>query len=292
MKIAVFMDSFKGSLTSVEAGEAVKKGILMADDQTLVRIFPFADGGEGTLEAFLTAGGRKETVRVSDPLGRRIGACYGILEDGTCVIESAKAIGLCLLTETERNPLYTSSRGLGELIVAAAREGARNFIIGIGGSSVNDCGIGMLQALGFEIRNENGEHVTEGAKGLEEAVSITNEHAMSGLRQCHFTIACDVENPLCGENGASIVYGMQKGASKKQCQMMDRWMRNYSELVKKTYPQADPDDPGAGAAGGLGFAMRTFLSGKMRSGADLLFEKIKAEGVVHKNGALREGSDA
>ena len=280
MKIAVFMDSFKGSLSSVEAGEAVKEGIVAADEKAIARTFPFADGGEGTLEAFLAAGGRMETVRVSDPLGRRIDASYGILEDGVCVIESAKAIGLCLLSDAERNPLRTTTWGLGELIAMAAKRGAREFIIGIGGSSTNDCGIGMLQALGFDIRNENGEYVKQGAMGLREAAVLSKDHVMSGLSHCRFTVACDVQNPLCGEMGASMVYGPQKGASMDECQNMDQWMRHFSEIVKQSYPQADPEEKGAGAAGGLGFAIRTFLSGSMRSGADILFEKIKTEDLI------------
>ena len=280
MKIAVFMDSFKGSLSSDDAGAAVAEGILAAYEKADVIVCPFADGGEGTLEAFLSAGGRVETVRVSDPLGRRIEAAYGILEDGTCVIESAKAIGLCLLDESERNPLRTTTRGLGELIAAAAGKGARDFIIGIGGSSTNDCGIGMLQALGFEIRNENGKYVKPGAAGLAEAASVSRQHALAGLSQCRFTIACDVQNPLCGVNGASMIYGPQKGATDADCRNMDLWMNRFSELVVKAFPEADPDEKGAGAAGGLGFALKTFLSGEMRSGADILFEKIKAEKLI------------
>ncbi len=280
MKIAVFMDSFKGSLSSVEAGTAVAEGILAAYEKAEVIVCPFADGGEGTLDAFLSAGGRRETVRVSDPLGRRIDASYGILEDGTCVIESAEAIGLCLLRDEERNPLRTTSAGLGEMIAAAASKGARDFIIGIGGSSTNDCGIGMLQALGFDIRNESGEHVRRGALGLSEVTSISKERAMAGILQCRFSVACDVQNPLCGENGASMVYGSQKGASKADCRNMDLWMKQFSALVARSFPEADPDEKGAGAAGGLGFAIKTFLNGKMRSGADILFEKIRAEELM------------
>ncbi len=280
MKIAVFMDSFKGSLTSVEAGAAVKEGILASDGNAEVMVCPFADGGEGTLEAFLSAGGRIETVRVSDPLGRYIDADYGILEDGTCVIESAKAIGLCLLEEAERNPLHTTTRGLGELIAAASCSGARDFIIGIGGSSTNDCGIGMLQALDFDIRNARGEQVAPGALGLLEAASISAEGVKPELRSCRFTVACDVQNPLCGENGASMVYGPQKGASKEECQNMDLWMKRFSILATDTFPKADSGGEGTGAAGGLGFALKSFLNAERRSGADILFEKIRAEETI------------
>ncbi len=274
------MDSFKGSLTSAEAGAAVKEGILKADDSIEVIVRPFADGGEGTLDAFLYAGGCKETVYVSDPLGRRIEASYGILEDGCCVIESATAIGLYLLEEKERNPLYTSSIGLGEIIVAAWKKGVRDFIIGIGGSSTNDCGIGMLQALGVEITDENGYRVTPGAYGLRDATKIAAQHLLPGLSECRFQVACDVQNPLCGENGASKIYGPQKGATEKECVIMDQWMRQFAELIKTVCPEADPDAKGAGAAGGLGFAITNFLSGKMRSGADILFEKIRADELI------------
>ena len=289
MKIAVFMDSFKGSLSSVTAGDAVEEGILAAYKKAEVFVCPFADGGEGTLEAFLSAGGRTETVRVSDPLGRRIDAPYGVLEDGTCVIESAKAIGLCLLDESERNPLRTTSLGLGELVASAVRKGAREIIIGIGGSSTNDCGIGMLQALGFDIRNESGDHVRQGALGLSEVASVSRELAMSGLLQCRYTVACDVLNPLCGENGASMVYGPQKGASQEDCRNMDQWMKQFSMLVEKSFPGADPNAGGAGAAGGLGFAIKTFLGGEMRSGADILFEKIKAEELIKSSDIVITG---
>ncbi|MBR4760424.1 MAG: glycerate kinase [Lachnospiraceae bacterium] len=280
MKIAVFMDSLKGSLTSTEAGAAVKEGILSAWQDAEVVVCPFADGGEGTLDAFLAAGGKTETARVSDPLGRSVEASYGILNDGTCVIESAKAIGLYLLDEGERNPLHTTTRGLGQIIEAAIERGAREFIIGIGGSSTNDCGIGMLQALRFDITDKQGNPVEQGAAGLEQAATIAADHVIPGLSQCNFLVACDVQNLLCGANGASMVYGPQKGASKDDCQKMDRWMERFAELVKEAYPNADPNAKGAGAAGGLGFAFRTFLSAKMRSGADILFEKIQAQELI------------
>ncbi len=280
MKVAVFMDSFKGSLTSVEAGEAVREGVLAAVSGAEVTVCPFADGGEGTLEAFLAAGGKTETVSVSDPLGRQIDATYGILSDGTCIIESAKAIGLYLLSEKERSPLHTTTRGLGQIIAAAAERGAKEYIIGIGGSSTNDCGIGMLQALGYDIRDAEGNPAKQGALGLKDAATIAMENAMKKLAQCNFLVACDVQNPLCGPEGASYVYGPQKGATEDDCKNMDHWMEQFARLVKKTCPDADPMAKGAGAAGGLGFALSTFLSAKMRSGADILFEKIQAEELI------------
>ncbi len=280
MKVAVFMDSFKGSLTSLEAGAAVKEGILSAISTAEVTVCPFADGGEGTLEAFLAAGGKTEFVRVSDPLGREIDASYGVLNEGTCVIESAKAIGLCLLEESERDPLRTTSRGLGKIIAMAVEKGAKEFIIGIGGSSTNDCGIGMLQALGYDIRDKDGNPVQQGALGLKEAVSINADRVGKELSQLNFLVACDVQNPLYGTDGASFVYGPQKGATPDDCKKMDQWMERFAQLVKMTCPDADPDAKGAGAAGGLGFALSTFLSAKMRSGADILFEKLQAEELI------------
>ena len=279
MKIVVVMDSFKGSLTSKEAGEAVKQGILAADASAEVLVYPFADGGEGTLDAFLCAdsGSRIIRIPVSDPLGRRIAAAYGVLSDGTVVIETAQAIGLCLLKEEERDPLSTTTRGIGELIRHAVDSGSRRFIVALGGSSTNDCGIGMLKELGFGILDKDRVPVEDGATGLFRAASLTCDQVLPFLEDCSFIVACDVRNPLTGADGASRVYAPQKGASPEDVEKMDAWMEAFSEVVNKYYPESNPDAEGAGAAGGLGFAFLTFLHGEMVPGAQVLLERTEIE---------------
>ena len=282
MKTVVVMDSFKGSLTSKEAGEAVKTGILKADGSADVRVFPFADGGEGTLDAFLAAdnGKGRITIQVSDPLGRDVEASYGVLGDDTVVIEIAQAAGLCLLIEDERDTFAATTKGVGQLIRHAVEHGYRKFIIALGGSATNDCGIGMLQELGFEILDDKDEPVGYGAKGMSMAGSIRCDKTISELEDCEFTVACDVTNPLCGPNGASIVFSPQKGAGALQAEEMDVWMEHYADIVKKAIPEADPKAEGAGAAGGLGFAFMTFLKGKMRPGAQVLLERSGIEEAI------------
>ncbi len=284
MKTIVLMDSFKGSLTSEEAGNAVKDGILTADETAEVLVYPFADGGEGTLDAFLKADKDSRRIRteVSDPLGRRINACYGVLKDDTVVVEIAQAAGLCLLTDKEKDPLHTTTKGVGELIKHAVGKGYRKFIIALGGSATNDCGIGMLKALGFGISDDKGVPVEDGASGLSRAVSISCADTIPHLMECSFTIACDVKNPLFGENGASHVFAPQKGASLEDVEKMDSWMKDFSETVKNIYPEADPLSEGAGAAGGLGFAFKTFLHGSMKPGAEVLLERTGIEEEISK----------
>ncbi len=284
MKIVVLMDSFKGSLTSAEAGNAVKEGILAVDKAAQIAVYPFADGGEGTLEAFLSADkdSRKIKVNVSDPRGRITEAYYGVLRDDMAVIEIAQAAGLCLLSDEERDPLHTTTRGVGELIKHAISEGCRKFIIALGGSATNDCGIGMLKELGFEINDDKGFPVDDGALGLSKAVTVRERNVIPHLKECSFTIACDVKNPLFGENGASHVFAPQKGALPEDIEKMDRWIECFSDLVRESYPDAEPFSEGAGAAGGLGFAFNTFLKGHMEPGAEVLLKRTCIEEEISK----------
>ncbi len=282
MKIVVLMDSFKGSLTSKEAGDAVKAGIIASGTDADVSVFPFADGGEGTLNAFITAdkGSRKVTLPVSDPLGRVIDACYGILSDDTVVIETAQAAGLYLLSEDERDPMHTTTKGVGQLMRHAYDSGYRRFIVALGGSSTNDCGLGMLKELGLVVTDSSGKPVEDGAAGLSKAVSIDNKNLLPQIRECEITIAGDVENPLCGVDGASFVFAPQKGAAPEEVSKMDRWMRNFSDMVKELYPNADARAKGAGAAGGLGFAFQTFFNADMQPGAIALIERTDIESRI------------
>ena len=343
MKILIAIDSFKGSLSSKEAGEAIKTGILRVVPDAEVLISPLADGGEGTVETLVEAlGGSLETVRVKGPLFQEVEAHYGILsesekfqaetesnphretlpknhskecseahsdtpsetdsqyspKDGKlAVMEMSQASGITLVSPEERNPLKTGSYGVGEMILDAYHKGCRRFLIGIGGSATNDGGIGMLSALGFRFTKENGEEISPCGEGLKDLARIENTFVSKDLLQCSFQIACDVENPLYGENGASLVYGFQKGGNKELLSQMDLWMKRYSELVKEYNPAANPEVPGSGAAGGLGFAFRSFLQGELKSGVSLILEETNlsekmqgADLVITGEGRLDEQS--
>ena len=277
MKAVIAIDSLKGSLTSLQAGSAAAEGIRRVYPDAQIDIFPIADGGEGTVDALVTGlKGKKQTVSAMDPLGRPIVCEYGILPNGTAVIEMSCAAGITLITKEERNPLHTTTYGVGEVIRDAVEKGCRNFVIGIGGSATNDGGIGMLQALGFGILDAEGKPVSMGGKGLQEIAAITTEYALPELKQCRFQIACDVTNPLCGENGCSAVYGPQKGATPEMVAQMDTWLQNYADIVKTVLPHSDQNMPGVGAAGGIGFAFAAFLNGKLVSGIDLILREIEA----------------
>ena len=275
MKVVVAIDSLKGSLTSLEAGNAIREGVLRADPEAEVVVRPLADGGEGTVEALtLGMGGQLERVLVTGPLGRPVECVYGIVpEQGTAIIEMSGAAGITLVPDAELNPMNTTSYGVGEVIRDAIRKGCRRFIVGIGGSATNDGGVGMLQALGFGLLNEAGEQVAFGAKGLRELRRITTDHVLPELRDCTFRIACDVTNPLCGERGASAVYGPQKGASPADILLMDKWLADYAVLSKGFNPASDAEVPGTGAAGGLGFAFLTFTNAVLESGIKIVLEE-------------------
>ena len=279
MKLVIAIDSFKGSLSSVEAGNAVKEAALKAFDTPSVTVCPLADGGEGTVEALCEGlGGRTVKVYVTGPLYTPVEAEYCILPDGkTAIVEMASAAGITLVPDNMRNPLNTTTYGVGEMIRDAVSRGCREFIIGIGGSSTNDGGTGMLRALGFEFFKKNGQPMGMGAKGLKELCSISTENAILELSECKFRIACDVTNPLCGQNGCSAVFGPQKGATPETVSDMDKWLEGYASIVKDILPNADPNAPGAGAAGGLGFAFSAFLNAELRSGIKIVSELTHLE---------------
>ena len=282
MKVVVAIDSFKGSLSSMEAGTAVAEGIYRADKDAEATVRPLADGGEGTVEA-LTAGmnGRIEHVSVTGPLGNTVEASYGIIaETKTAIIEMAAAAGITLLAEKDRNPLYTTTYGVGELIRDAIKKGCRNFIVGIGGSATNDGGVGMLQALGYGFLDAEGKQVPYGAKGLALIEKITDDRVVPELKECHFKVACDVANPLCGEQGCSAVFGPQKGATPSMVEEMDKWLMHYAALTKEKYPQSDRNKPGTGAAGGLGFAFLSYTNAALDSGVKIILEETKLEEYI------------
>ena len=241
-----------------------------------------ADGGEGTVEVLtIGLGGRLEMIEVTGPLGEEITCRYGILEENkTAIIEMSAAAGLTLVPKEKRNPLKTTTYGVGELIKDAIVKGCRHFIIGIGGSATNDGGIGMLQALGYEILDKNGNQVSFGAKGLKEIVEISNHKVIPELKECSFRIACDVTNPLCGEQGSSAVFGPQKGADKEMILQMDEWMKKYAKLTSEKYPKASEEYPGTGAAGGMGFAFLAYMNAVLESGSKIILEETGLEDYI------------
>lgn len=327
-KILVAVDSFKGSMTSLEAGNAIEKGIKSILPDAEIRVRPVADGGEGTTEAIIY--GKNNVSRgsciVTGPLGKKITAEYTIYDasDGrTAVMEMAAVAGLPLVPEDQRDPMHTTTYGVGEMIRDAILKGCERFIVGIGGSATNDGGIGMLQALGFSCLDANGHEVPYGAEGLgvlerivipgkmlvrknssELAVAdpvdtpIVGTAAISGagavdescvddddfasrLSRCTFSIACDVTNPLVGELGCSRVFAPQKGADAEMVEIMDGYMKNYADVVERSAEgKSDRNTPGAGAAGGLGYAFLMFLGGKLMPGIDIVLSEIGLEADV------------
>ena len=282
MKVVVAIDSFKGSMSSLEAGEAIAKGVKKAHKDAIVEIRPLADGGEGTVEALsIGMGGKLVNVEVTGPAGKSVNAVYGIVESSkTAIIEMSQAAGITLVSGDEKNPLYTTTFGVGEMIKDAIRKGCRHFIVGIGGSATNDCGIGMLQALGYEFLDKDGKQVGFGASGVRDIVSIKDENVIKELEECNFRVACDVNNPLCGDLGCSAIYGPQKGATKEMVADMDAWLLRYSKLVKEKYPNADSENPGTGAAGGLGYAFLNFTNSKLESGIQIVLDETRLEEYV------------
>lgn len=281
-KVVVAIDSFKGSLSTFEAGEAIKEGIRQVYPNAEVLISPIADGGEGTVVAIVSAtGGELVTCRVCGPLGNQVEAFYGFVpKTQTAVIEMSQAAGITLIKEEERNPLHTTTYGVGELMLDAISRGCRKFVIGIGGSATNDGGLGMLQALGFEFLDKSGNPVSCSGSGLRDIASIKTDKAVKELKECTFYVACDVKNVLCGENGCSAVYGPQKGATPEMIKEMDLWLANYAKLTKAVLPDADADTPGTGAAGGLGFALLSYLNATLCSGIELVMNETGLEQLL------------
>ncbi|MBQ9803146.1 MAG: glycerate kinase [Clostridia bacterium] len=279
MKLVVAMDSFKGSIDSLAAGEAVARGLGRAAAEAEVQVLPFADGGEGTVDAIIYDGGVRRTVAVTGPLGTPVDATYGIKGE-VAVIEMAAAAGLTLVPPAARDPRHTTTRGVGELILDAMDRGCRKFIVGIGGSATNDGGVGMLQALGFDFLDAAGAPVPHGAKGLAALATVSTKAADQRLGGCEFFVACDVKNPLCGENGCSAIYGPQKGATPETVQEMDAAMAQYAAITQAILPRADANHPGVGAAGGLGFAFHAYLGATLTPGAPLVIRETGLEAAI------------
>ncbi len=277
MKVIVAMDSFKGSLTSLEAGNSVKEGILEVFPYTNICVLPLADGGEGTLDAVMwLKNGKKQNVQVKDALLRTISAEYGILNSNTAFIEIAKVVGLPMLKKEERNPLITSSYGIGEMIVDAIKNGCQHFYIALGGSSTNDGGFGMLRALGYRFLKQNHQEITT-LDGLLELASIDDQNVDSHLLKCDYILLSDVKNPLLEENGCSYVFGVQKGATEAQQAHLDAILTQFSKVVTQQYQSDFHLLEGSGAAGGLGFAFLAFFKAKCVSGSEWILKEMHLE---------------
>ena len=278
MKIVIAIDSLKGSLSSMEAGHAIEQGIRNVLPETKVLVKPLADGGEGTTEALVEGlGGDMVQVQVHGPLETPVNAAYGVIrESNTAIREMAAAAGFILVGKDKR-PLDATTYGVGEMIRDAITRGCREFIIGIGGSATNDGGIGMLTALGYEFLDAEGKPAGIGAGALYKVAKICDDKVMPELKDCHFRIACDVTNPLCGENGSTYIYGPQKGVTVELRDELDHAMGAYAQVVKAYNGTDYAKTPGAGAAGGLGFAFLSFLSGELLPGIELVLNAVEMD---------------
>ena len=286
MKVVVAIDSFKGSLSSMEAGQAIAEGVKRVYQHAEVVVRPLADGGEGTVEALVEGmGGVFVTKEVTGPLGEKVEAVYGIIESKddlskTAIIEMSAAAGITLVPEESRNPMNTTTYGVGELILDAIERGCRHFIVGIGGSATNDGGVGMLQALGYDFVTREGKAISYGGNGLRELARIEETNVHPKLKECTFKVACDVTNPLCGENGSSAIFGPQKGATPEMVQELDQLLLHYAELSKGIHSNADRFYPGTGAAGGMGFAFLTYTNATLESGIQIVLTETKLEELI------------
>ena len=279
MKVVIAIDSLKGSLSSMEAGMAIKDGILAAKPDAEVIVKPLADGGEGTTDALIEGmNGERIDLTVTGPMHTPVDAYYGYLKDtNTAVMEMASAAGITLVPDSEKNPLLATSYGVGEMINDAIQRGCRNFIIGIGGSVTNDGGIGMLKALGVRFLDENGEDAGEGGQALAKVARIDVSGMNPLLKECHIQVACDVNNPLCGENGSTYVYGPQKGVTEDMKKTLDEAMAHFARVTSETLENDYMNTPCAGSAGGLGYAFLAYTGAALTPGIELILDAVGLE---------------
>jgi len=281
MRVLVASDSFKGSLSSIKVGEAVTEGVKKVFPEAEVKIIPIADGGEGTVEAVVTAsGGRYLKKWVSSPLGEPIEAEMGLLPDGTAVIEMAAASGLPLVPLEKRNPRIASTRGTGELMKAALDEGAKRILIGIGGSATNDGGAGVIQALGVKLLDDQGKELPPGGASLGKLALIDVTDIDKRLADVEITVICDVDNPLCGPRGATAVYGPQKGVTPDMVNELDGCLRHFAAVIRDQLGLDIQDTPGAGAAGGLGAGLLAFTKAQLKSGTEAVLDTINFDEII------------
>ena len=281
MKMIFAPDSFKGSLSSLRVIEILKEAAYKVFPDLEIVGVPIADGGEGTMEAMVSfLKGKYKEVRVKDTLGNEIKAAYGILNDDSIIIEMASASGLTLIPMEKRNPLYTTTYGTGQMIKDALDEGFSKITIAIGGSGTNDGGIGAMTALGVKFLDKHGKVVEPIGKSLVEIADIDISGIHPRISQTEFTVMCDVTNPLLGPNGATYVYGPQKGANKKELDFLELGMKNYARVIEKKYYVEISNQSGAGAAGGLGAALMFFVNAKLKSGISTMLEKINFDNLL------------
>lgn len=281
MKIVIAPDSFKGSLSAVGACQAIAAGIGRVLPEAQITSIPMADGGEGTVEALVASTqGQLRSVTATGPLGEQIEAAYGILgkkqnQSSTAIVETATTSGLPMVPVNKRNPLHTTTFGLGQLICDALEQGCREFIVGLGGSATNDCGTGMAQALGVRFFDSDEKQITQPMTGqlMAHVAHIDTTTLHGAIKDSNFTIACDVDNPLLGPRGATAIYGPQKGAGKSELKQLENNMAHIIELIEKATNTAVRNIPGAGAAGGLGAATMAFLKAKLERGIDIVMKQ-------------------
>lgn len=281
-RVVVASDSFKGCLTSLQVADAVEAGVKSVYPSCEVVKLSVADGGEGTVQALSDAmNGEIVSILVKDPLGREVSASYAMIrEKETAVIEVSAASGLTLLSPQERNPLAASSYGSGQIISDALSRGCRNFLMCIGGSAVNDAGMGMLSALGFRFLDEEGNRLEGSGADMSEVCDVDLSQVDPALGEAVFTVACDVDSPFCGTQGAAYVFAPQKGASPEQVKILDEGMSHFASVMKKLTGIDVINIPGAGAAGGIGGAMASFLGAELKSGAEMVLDAVRFDEVL------------
>jgi glycerate 2-kinase len=282
MKVVIAPDSFKGSISAGDICFAIKEGILRVFPDAEIKAASLADGGEGTLDNMVySSNGTLIPIKVKGPMGKEVIASYGILGDGeTVVIEMAQASGLPLVEPEERNPYFATSFGTGQLIKHALDAGYRRFIIGLGGSATNDCGTGMLKALGLKLFDKGGNILSEGGGFLSDLTFFDDSRLDPRIVESNFTIASDVINKLCGQEGASVVFGPQKGASPEMVKHLDHSLSHFADIVYKQKGVDIKEIPGGGAAGGMGAALMTFLGASAQSGIDVIMKEIDFDGLI------------
>lgn len=280
-KIVIAVDSFKGTMTAIEVCESISEGIKAVAPETEIIELPIADGGEGTLETLLYAmKGDKINIVVNDPYMNKIESYYGIVEEGkTAIIEMALSSGLILVGEN-KNPMKTTTYGMGEMILDALDKGCRNFIVGIGGSATNDGGIGMASALGVNFTDEYGKEISLNGEGLSSLYKIDISKMDSRIEECRFTVACDVDNPLYGINGAAHIYGPQKGATPQMVEILDNNLKRYAMILNRDIQIVVDEIPGSGAAGGLGAGLVAFFDAKLKSGIDMVLDMYHFDQMI------------
>ena len=282
MKFVLATDSFKESMTSIEVCNVMEKAIKKIKSDAEVIKVPMADGGEGTVEALVNStGGTFVETEVLNPLGEKIKASYGILGDEkTAVIEMAKASGIELIKREDRNPLITTTYGTGQLIKHALENGIKHLVIGIGGSATNDGGCGMLQALGVKLLDKDNHEISFGGGSLDKIQTIDVSEMYERVKDVTFEVACDVTNPFVRPNGASYIFGPQKGADKEMVELLDNNLKHFAEKIKESLNVDITEVPGAGAAGGLGGALLAFLNAELKSGIELVIKYTNLEDKV------------